>query len=297
MLVIDILGGPAPTVTVAKSSYHFTPINNPAGTFNRLTGISNSNVIAGYYGNGSSGHPSQGYLVSEPYGGSSFVSIGKPFPSSVQTQITAINNEGDIAGISVDSEGNKSLFVKWQGVFGPYNEPNTPHMTGSVRFLGINDPGWTVGFYEDPSGGSHAFKLNQDGNTYIPLPIQGASSVEATGINNDGQIVGFTTSSGGTSSFLLLPNGKLYTFQFKGGRDTRAMGINNKSQIVGSYLDSSGVMHGFVLSEPTGPHSVWQSINDPDGIGSTVVNGINDKGDVVGSYIDSSGDTHGFFAK
>jgi serine/threonine protein kinase len=298
VLVFNILGGPASSVTVAKSSYHFTPIDNPADTtFNRLTGISNSGLIVGYYGNGSSSHPNQGYEVSEPYEGSSFVNIGKPFPSSVQSQVTAINNAGDIAGLSVDSKGNKFLFVDWQSVIGPaYSEPKTPHLTGSVRFLGINDQGWTVGFYKDPSGESHAFKLNQGGNTYIPITVQGASSTVATGINKDGKIVGFTTTSGVTSSFLLLPNGSVYSFQFKGGSDTWAMGINNKDQIVGSYLSHAGLLHGFVLSDPTGPHSVWQSIVDPDGIDSTVVNGINDKGDLVGSYVDSSGNTRGFLA-
>ena len=116
----------------------------------------------------------------------------------------------------------------------------------------------------------------------------------ATGINNDGQIVGFTRSSGVTSGFLLSNGNHLTRFQF-GGRDTYATGINDKDQIVGWYLDRSG-MHGFVFSDPTGPASV-RSINDPNGIGSTVVNGINDKGDLVGFYTDSSRNTDGFLAK
>jgi hypothetical protein len=30
-------------------------------------------------------------------------------------------------------------------------------------------------------------------------------------------------------------------------------------------------MHGFVLSDPLGPVSHWQTIDDPNGVGSTVV--------------------------
>jgi hypothetical protein len=290
------LDGPATTVTVAKPNYQFTPINNPDDpTFNRLMGINNSDVIAGYYGNGSSGHPNQGYLVSEPTEKPAFTP--KNYPDSVQTQVTAINSANDVAGCFVNPEGIESIFVEWQGSFGSYKDPGTPHVTGSVRLLGINKQGIAVGFYKDASGNSHAFTLNQAGNTYVPITAPGGTSTVATGINNGGELVGFTTSSGMTSSFLQLPNGNLYSFQFPGGKDTRAMGMNDKDQIVGSYLDRSGLMHGFVLSEPTGPHSVWQSINDPKGIGSTDVNGINDHGDLVGGYTDSSGNTHGFFAK
>ena len=55
-------------------------------------------------------------------------------------------------------------------------------------------------------------------------------------------------------------------------------------------------MHGFVLTAPLGPVSHWQSIDDPNGIGSTVVNGINAAGDLVGFYTDSAGNTDGMLA-
>jgi hypothetical protein len=55
-------------------------------------------------------------------------------------------------------------------------------------------------------------------------------------------------------------------------------------------------MHGFVLSGPMGPVSHWRSIDDPNGVGSTVVNGINSAGDLVGFYTDSAGNTDGMLA-
>ncbi|HLX51461.1 MAG TPA: CHRD domain-containing protein, partial [Streptosporangiaceae bacterium] len=45
-----------------------------------------------------------------------------------------------------------------------------------------------------------------------------------------------------------------------------------------------------------GPVSHWKSIDDPNGIGSTVVNGINKAGDLVGFYTDAAGNTDGFLA-
>ena len=71
---------------------------------------------------------------------------------SVQTQATAINNLGDIAGFFVDAKGNKVGFVEWQGAFNQYNDPKTPNMTRSVWLLGINDHGTAVGFYMDAVG-------------------------------------------------------------------------------------------------------------------------------------------------
>jgi hypothetical protein len=37
----------------------------------------------------------------------------------------------------------------------------------------------------------------------------------------------------------------------------------------------------------------WQSIDDPNGIGTTTINGLNDKNDMVGFYVDSTGNTDG----
>ena len=119
----------------------------------------------------------------------------------------------------------------------------------------------------------------------------------ATGISKGGYIVGFATDAAGTtSSWMLAPGGQLTTFQFPGGSDTQAFGINPQKQIVGSYLDGNGVQHGFVLTNPQGPKSHWQSIDDPNGIGSTVVNGINGAGDLVGFYTDAAGNTDGMLA-
>ena len=51
-----------------------------------------------------------------------------------------------------------------------------------------------------------------------------------------------------------------------------------------------------VLSSPLGPKSHWQTIDDPNGVGTTVVNGINVAGDLVGFYTDSAGNTDGMLA-
>jgi hypothetical protein len=281
----------------ATTSYTFTTLDNQAdSTFNQLLGINGHHVIAGYFGSGATGHPNKGYVLKPPYGQANYVN--ENFPGSVQTQVTGINNLADTSGFWVSGNGTNHGFVEWNGVFASYNDPKTPHMAGSVnQLLGINDHGVAVGFYNDAAGNSHAYQVQQATGVFTAIKIPGSVSTVATGINKAGYIVGFATdAAASTSSWLRSPTGQLITYQFPGGSGTQAFGINPQHQIVGSYLDGSGTMHGFVLSDPLGPTSHWKTIDDPNGIGSTVVNGINGASDLVGFYTDTAGNTHGMLA-
>ncbi|MGA2761497.1 MAG: hypothetical protein ABSF08_14400, partial [Candidatus Cybelea sp.] len=57
----------------------------------------------------------------------------------------------------------------------------------------------------------------------------------------------------------------------------------------GSYTDANGGMHGFHYA-----NGEWTSIDDPSGIGITLVNGINDNGVIVGFITISSTVNTGF---
>jgi hypothetical protein len=279
----------------AAVSYTFTTLDDQADpTFNQLLGINSHNVISGYFGSGVAGHPNKGYLLNPPYGQANYVN--ENFPGSAQTQVTGLNDLGDTTGFWVTAGGTNHGFVEWNGVFASYNDPHTPKVKGSVnQLLGINNAGIAVGFYNDAQGHAHAYELNQATGVFTPIHVPGVS-VTATGINKAGDVVGFATDSTGVTTSWLKIGTSTTAFQFPGGTDTQAFGINNKNQIVGSYLDGSGVMHGFVLSSPLGPVSHWQSIDDPNGVGSTLVNGINAAGDLVGFYTDSAGNVDGMLA-
>ncbi len=56
-------------------------------------------------------------------------------------------------------------------------------------------------------------------------------------------------------------------------------------------MDAAGNTHGFIYNISAG---VYQSIDNPNGIGATTINGINDKGQIVGFYVDANGNTDGF---
>ena len=292
---LGLLSSAAHAGTTTSATYTFTTLNDNADpTFNQLLGINVHNVISGYFGSGAVGHPNKGYLLNPPYGQGNYVN--ENFPGSAQTQVTGIDDKGNTSGFWVNAKGTNRGFVEWNGVFASYTDPSTPKVAGSVnQLLGVNNNGVAVGFYNDAAGHSHAYKVNQATGVFTAIKVPGVSAV-ATGINNAGDIVGFSTDSTGAISSWLRHAGRLIAYQFPGGTSTQAFGINKSDQIVGSYLDGSGVMHGFVLTAPLGPVSHWQSIDDPNGIGSTVVNGINAAGDLVGFYTDSAGNTDGMLA-
>ena len=285
---------PVPAASL-PNGYVFQTLNDQADpTFNQLLGINSSGVIAGYFGSGAAGHPNKGYLLDPAYQQANYVN--ENFPGSQQTQVTGLNNKGDTAGFWVNSAGTNRGFVEWNGSFTSYTNPLTPHITGAVnQLLGISNSGIAVGFYNDKNGNAHPYSLNQATGQFTALHVPG-HSVVATGINNLGNTVGFATTGTGATSSWLLVGSQLTAFQYPGGSDTQAFGINDSNQIVGSYLDGAGVQHGFLLTDPMGPVSHWKTIDDPNGIGSTVINGINKAGDLVGFYTDSAGNTDGFLA-
>lgn len=279
--------------TPARTFTYTTLDDQSDPTFNQLLGINKHNVIAGYFGSGAPGHPNKGYIINPPYGQSNYVN--ENFPGSVQTQVTAINNKGDLAGFWVSGNNTNRGWVMWNGVFTSYKDHMTPKMPGSVnQLLGLNDAGIAAGFYNDATGNSHAYTLDQRTGRFTAVKVPGASSAVASGINSAGVVVGFATSPSGTAGFLKQGN-HLSTLQFPGGSDTQPFGVNDKDAVVGSYLDGSGVLHGFLVITPL-THARWTSIDDPNGVGSTVVNGVNDALDLVGFYTDPAGNTDGMLA-
>lgn len=89
-------------------------INSNDPTFNQALGINNAGTIAGYFGSGMAGHPNQGYTVGSPYGQANFTN--ENFPSSVQTQVTGINNIGTTVGFWSNSTlalGSTAISASW----------------------------------------------------------------------------------------------------------------------------------------------------------------------------------------
>ena len=79
----------------------------------------------------------------------------------------------------------------------------------------------------------------------------------------------------------LLNAGVFLQLDYPNSTFTQALGLNNRGQVVGAYMDSAGLTHGFVYTVSSGQYA---SVDDPNGVGSTIVNGVNDAGVLVGFY-------------
>ena len=229
-------------------------------------------MISGYFGSGAAGHPNKGYTIKPPYGQGNYTN--ENFPGSAQTQVVAIDNIGNTAGFWIDGHGNNFGFIEWNGVFTSYKNPNTGKGTVN-QLLGINDKGIAVGFYTDSKGINHAYSVNQQTGKFTAIVPPGGKNALATGINDNGDVTGFLTASNGDTVSFLLKNHTFTEFDFPQSTNTTAFGINKLDQITGSYVDGAGNTHGFLLSSPLNG-AKWQSIDDPNGIGTTIINGIND---------------------
>jgi probable HAF family extracellular repeat protein len=126
------------------------------------------------------------------------------------------------------------------------------------------------------------------------LGTLGGTSSAAYGINNNGQIVGYTYMSGDAAYHATLWNGGTMTdLGTLGGINSAAYGINDSGQIVGQMTDIYRQQHGFLLSGG----SYLFDVSFIGVSGSTSVNGINNLGQFVGSIVlySSSGTSVGFY--
>jgi len=256
----------------AQTAYNFTEVNYTGDTFTQLLGINNSEIVAGYHG----ADVNKGFTYNFKTG----VFTNENFPGSAQTQVIGINNLGVTVGFYIDSKKVTHGFRDDKGTFTTVDQPGTKFN----QLLGQNDVSQAAGYYSANVAGSapdHAYIYNEEGGVFetftIPLSVQ----AQATGINKAGSVCGFSIDSKGMNHGWLLVQGQYTVLNYPGSTGTQALGLNNKGMVVGSYTDKSNNSHGFTYTIAT---KAWQTVDDPSGVGSTVVNGVNDKGMLVGFW-------------
>jgi probable HAF family extracellular repeat protein len=158
---------------------------------------------------------------------------------------------------------------------------------------GINNKGQVVGYsqvlYADGSGGStnHAFLWDADQGMQDLGTLPGSldSISMASGINDNGQVVGSSNYGGSSNRAFLWKDGVMSDIGTLGGNSSSATGINNKGQIVGAAQLATNYSHAFLFSG-----GVMTDLGTLGGAYS-VANGINDNGQVVGGSYASGGST------
>lgn len=171
-----------------------------------------------------------------------FESKGGFTDASVGLNPYAINNSGQVVSLGLKS------FLFSNGNYTWYNEGTTAR--------GINDLGQVIGFDV-----SDKFFIESNNNySWFSPPDAGLNSRSfPTGINNTGQIVGYTLDAYGgfLGSFIGQSNGN-YTWLTVPNVNNGSIllnGINNNGQVVGYFLNYSGTPLGssFIASIPVSP--------------------------------------------
>jgi uncharacterized membrane protein len=173
-----------------------------------------------------------------------------------------------------------------------------------------------------------------DGTTYTYINVPGRTDTVLTGINDNGEILGYSMQPAPVSYFLLGADLSTYNFldfratglndlgQTAGFAENQwnqimvrnadgstyllpapevaslsiSVDINNSGQILGNFSDAFGFHHAFLMSADgsTVIQVDFPGIPNQEYFG-TFAAGINDSGEIVGTYIDPRDlQTHGF---
>jgi probable HAF family extracellular repeat protein len=227
-----------------------------------------------------------------------FTTIDDPLGTTVG--VNGINNAGQIVG-SYSVPNEQHGFLLSAGTFTTIDDPdaNVP----STAATGINASGQIAGTF----GITFTSGFLKTANSYTTISIQGRNVVQADGINDAGQVVGydyfiisgppFTSKVAG----FVYSNGTLTTISHPdavggeaapGGNPasgTYAEDINNAGDVVGTYIAAGSAVHGFLFH-----NGAFTTLDHPLGVNRTHALGINNVGQIVGWFGDLNGGHHGF---
>lgn len=258
---------------VTPTAYTFQEVNYPHDTFTQLLGINNTSLIVGYH----NVNLNSGFRLVLPN-----MFTTENFPNSLQTQVIGVSNNGKTVGFYIDQNNITHGFTR--SLAGVYTSVNFPHSAFN-QLLGQNDMSQAAGYYSlsvNNTTPDFPYIYDENGGIFEVLTIPGATGgAQATGINNSQQVCGFYIDAHGVNHGFFLNFGTFTKLDFPRSIFTQALGLNNKNEVVGVYTDAANMNHGFVYNTVS---KTWQSVDDPNGVGTTVVNGTNDKHQLVGFW-------------
>jgi probable HAF family extracellular repeat protein len=131
---------------------------------------------------------------------------------------------------------------------------------------------------------------------FVTIDVPDAVDTFATGINDDGHVVGGFTDRTGTLRAFVHEDGAAAPIEVPGSSSTIAFGINNRGRIVGSY--AANAQHGFDFKEERKQPLKTIDVPFPTDVFLTRANDINNRGQSVGEYLDNavSNQQHGFLS-
>ena len=254
----------------ASSKYKISIIQPPGDSgYTNVTSINDAGEICGSF-DGSA----------EPFtykSGAYYVLSQKQFNGD---SLTELNNLGN--GVGYDTQSNSPVY--WNGSkFSTLAAPRT-FAESSCTAEGLNDHGEVVGLsggqaFENGILVAYATPIMWRNGEPSVLPTLGGKGVNgAVGVNDDGEIVGTSVTTGGIDEPVAWINGKIKALGTLGGQAGTAVDVNTSGVITGTAFTASGALHGFewINGQMTDLGQVF------------AVKAIDDAGDVVGDANNSA---------
>lgn len=238
----------------------FTPLNpNLTGGF--------MNAQTQVFGINGSANTTDGFVIDTNGVTHGFVDVGNGTTATavdnpgtvtdpaVMNQLLGLNQNGtQAAGFYADGAGVDFGYTYNVGssAFTPLNVPGSLGFASgdNVMATGVNNSGIVTGFFVNGAGNSVGFLEN--GSTFIPILVPGATSVQPLSLNDLGQVVGTYVGMDGLNHGFIDTNGDVVTFDAVPGAPMNLVqGINDSDQIVGfATVDGIGTTVGFTATVP-----------------------------------------------
>ncbi|MDQ3930424.1 MAG: DUF3466 family protein [Chloroflexota bacterium] len=307
MLLVLVLSSPGSAVGAPPSHarshtrYIFTDLGTlPGGTDSRAFGINSRGEVVGnsfVAANArAGGFPAYHAFL---YSNGKMRDLGT-LPGDYYSAAYGINDRGDVVGESFSLRGNSSAFLYRAG-----HMYDLGRLSGSGGAHAINSRGQVTGYTATGSSSFvQAFLWTPTGpkdarGRIIALgTLPGAGDSAGTGINDRGQIAGYTNRPDyfGYHAFVWTPHGShgsrgvwrdLGTLP--GGTSTGAWAINDQGEVAGTGDTASGELHGFLYSK-----GEMIDLGTLPGGTESDARGINNRGEVVGTAFTAEGHPRAF---
>lgn len=256
-VITTALFGLSFSANAAFPTYHFTDLGTLGGGSSTAYAINNVGQIVGEAA--SDGNFTSATIWNE-------TTATALYSKDDWSRATAINDVGQITGFSGFNA------TSWNGT-------STTNLLGGYRSqaFGINDSGQIVGSsvisYSDTN--YYATVWNGRTSTYL------ANYAAASDINNAGQVVGFSSATGGFQHATLWSDNINTDLGTLGGNFSIANAINDSGQIVGySHIAGNSAYHATSWNG-----TLITDLGKLEGATSSLANAINSSGQTVGSSL------------
>lgn len=268
----------------SKKSFE-SEVSFPETNFSRGFGINNSGAMAGSVRN------ADGRVVAFLLKNNNTWLSDEEVSSNGLPEIRfSINDPGDIAGNKIVPGGIMPML--WKNGQAYELQPLPGQQFGEV--YEINNAGQMVGeslngnFITPTTMRATLFSLSADP---LDLGTLGGAKASATGINEEGDIVGVSDLASGQSHAFLYKEGVMHDLGTLGGTISNANAINNNGEIAGRSTLANGAIRGFLYK-----NGVMHDLGTLGGAASVAFD-INDKGEIVGFARISNGQARAFLYK